>query len=156
MPKLATHRRLSNNEAMHYAHTPETTLFWAMSPFVLSPRKMSASSSNRTHPHLRARSKYDSSLSSISFGVAPPMSPHVIGNRGRPVLAATHSAVDVFPIFGGLSDIFYRYVWRSRFFRNLPTPGTPCSKIMSPFPLPRTRSVSRIGYEAWGKFLDRY
>src|SRR6478735_5991958 len=81
-----------------------------MSFLVRSPRKTSASSKSKTHPHLRARSKYDSRLFSTSFAVMPPISPTVIGKSGRFVLAATHSAVDVFPVqleslgFRGHSD----------------------------------------------------
>lgn len=76
---------------------PDTRLFCTISPLVRSPRNTSASSSRRTQPHFLAKSKYDSKFFSTSRAVVPPMSPHVIGNKGRFVFSATHSAVEVLP-----------------------------------------------------------
>lgn len=98
---------------------PDASMIWWKLPSSRELINTSASSDKSTQPHLRARKKNLSKFCSISVGVAPHRSPHVIGSSGLPAWAATHSAVDV-----------------------LPTPGTPCNRMTRPLSLPFSRSLS--------------
>jgi len=93
------------------------------SSLFLLARNTSASSSNSTHPHRCEFVKMCSRFFSTSLAFSP-MSPHVTGKRGRPVSSAIVSAVE-----------------------DLPTPGTPCRRIIKPRPLPLT--MLRVSWCEW-------